>query len=39
MNQVFANKLDYGKGRNMPIHYMSEKLNLVGGSPESWEQN
>ena len=29
MNQLFANKNDYGKGRNMPIHYMSEKLRLV----------
>lgn len=28
MNQLFANKNDYGKGRNMPIHYMSEKLKL-----------
>ncbi|KAI5778181.1 thiamine diphosphate-binding protein [Geopyxis carbonaria] len=28
MNQLFANKLDYGKGRNMPVHYMSEKLHL-----------
>ena len=30
MNQLFANKNDYGKGRNMPVHYMSEKLRLVG---------
>jgi 2-oxoisovalerate dehydrogenase E1 component alpha subunit len=28
MNQLFANKNDYGKGRNMPIHYMSERLHL-----------
>jgi 2-oxoisovalerate dehydrogenase E1 component alpha subunit len=28
MNQLFANKHDYGKGRNMPIHYMSERLRL-----------
>lgn len=28
MNQLFANRLDYGKGRNMPVHYMSERLNL-----------
>ncbi|RPB24423.1 hypothetical protein L211DRAFT_784783 [Terfezia boudieri ATCC MYA-4762] len=28
MNQLFANKNDYGKGRNMPVHYMSEKLRL-----------
>lgn len=30
MNQLFANKNDYGKGRNMPVHYMSERLHLVG---------
>jgi len=29
MNQLFANKNDYGKGRNMPVHYMSERLHLV----------
>ena len=29
MNQLFANKNDYGKGRNMPVHYMSERLRLV----------
>ncbi|RPA86252.1 hypothetical protein BJ508DRAFT_411433 [Ascobolus immersus RN42] len=28
MNQMFGNRLDYGKGRNMPIHYMSERLNV-----------
>jgi len=28
MNQLFANKFDYGKGRNMPIHYMSERLHM-----------
>ncbi|KAI5807952.1 thiamine diphosphate-binding protein [Peziza echinospora] len=28
MNQLFANKYDYGKGRNMPIHYQSERLRL-----------
>ena len=29
MNQLFSNKNDYAKGRNMPVHYMSEKLHLV----------
>ncbi|KAI5817831.1 thiamine diphosphate-binding protein [Pyronema omphalodes] len=28
MSQLFASKDDYGKGRNMPVHYMSEKLHL-----------
>ena len=27
MNQLFGTKHDYGKGRNMPIHYMSERLH------------
>ncbi|MCJ1444533.1 MAG: hypothetical protein MMC23_005035 [Stictis urceolatum] len=27
MNQLFANKKDPGKGRNMPVHYGSQKLN------------
>ncbi|KAL6642349.1 hypothetical protein ACP70R_020530 [Stipagrostis hirtigluma subsp. patula] len=26
-NQCFGNKLDYGKGRQMPIHYGSNRLN------------
>ncbi|RWW18553.1 hypothetical protein BHE74_00032900 [Ensete ventricosum] len=26
-NQCFGNKLDYGKGRQMPIHYGSSRLN------------
>ncbi|MQM18806.1 hypothetical protein Taro_051802 [Colocasia esculenta] len=26
-NQLFGNKSDYGKGRQMPIHYGSNKLN------------
>ncbi|KAK4804455.1 hypothetical protein SAY86_004272 [Trapa natans] len=26
-NQCFGNKFDYGKGRQMPIHYGSNKLN------------
>lgn len=29
MNQLFANKSDPGKGRNMPVHYGSTKLNIV----------
>ncbi|OVA00026.1 Dehydrogenase [Macleaya cordata] len=28
-NQLFGNKADYGKGRQMPIHYGSNKLNYV----------
>jgi len=28
MNQLFANKYDSGKGRNMPVHYQSERLHL-----------
>ncbi len=26
-NQCFTNNLDYGKGRQMPVHYGSSKLN------------
>jgi 2-oxoisovalerate dehydrogenase E1 component alpha subunit len=29
MNQLFANKLDNGLGRNMPVHYGSKDLNIV----------
>ncbi|WP_372737690.1 thiamine pyrophosphate-dependent dehydrogenase E1 component subunit alpha [Neptunomonas sp.] len=29
MNQLFSNALDYGKGRQMPIHYGSEKLHFM----------
>jgi 2-oxoisovalerate dehydrogenase E1 component alpha subunit len=29
MNQLFANSKDNGKGRNMPVHYGSSKLNIV----------
>lgn len=29
MNQLFANKMDPGKGRNMPVHYGSKELNIV----------
>ncbi len=28
MNQCFGNKFDYGKGRQMPVHYGSKKLNF-----------
>ncbi|KAI9814975.1 MAG: hypothetical protein M1826_002107 [Phylliscum demangeonii] len=28
MNQLFANRHDVGKGRNMPIHYGSRKLHI-----------
>lgn len=28
MNQLFANKSDIGKGRNMPVHYGSKELNI-----------
>ena len=28
MSQLFANKNDNGKGRNMPVHYGSAKLNI-----------
>lgn len=29
MNQLFGNELDYGKGRQMPVHYGSSKLNYM----------
>jgi len=29
MSQLFANRKDVGKGRNMPVHYGSRKLNIV----------
>lgn len=29
MNQLFANRKDAGRGRNMPVHYGSGKLNIV----------
>ena len=29
MNQLFANTKDNGRGRNMPVHYGSSKLNIV----------
>ncbi|KAI4138051.1 MAG: hypothetical protein L6R39_006986 [Caloplaca ligustica] len=28
MSQLFANRKDNGKGRNMPVHYGSSKLNI-----------
>lgn len=33
MNQLFANSKDPGRGRNMPVHYGSKELNIVGASP------
>lgn len=29
MSQLFANKDDVGRGRNMPVHYGSKELNIV----------
>ncbi|MGP4843481.1 thiamine pyrophosphate-dependent dehydrogenase E1 component subunit alpha [Marinobacter sp. 1Y8] len=29
MNQLFGNDMDYGKGRQMPVHYGSSKLNYM----------
>lgn len=29
MNQCYGNNLDYGKGRQMPVHYGSKELNFV----------
>lgn len=29
MNQLFGNELDYGKGRQMPIHFGSRKLHYM----------
>ena len=29
MNQLFGNEMDYGKGRQMPVHYGSSKLNYM----------
>jgi 2-oxoisovalerate dehydrogenase E1 component alpha subunit len=29
MDQLFANRHDQGKGRNMPVHYGSKELNIV----------
>ena len=28
MNQCYSNDMDYGKGRQMPVHYGSTKLNF-----------
>lgn len=33
MSQLFANRKDNGKGRNMPVHYGSRKLNIVRTNP------
>lgn len=32
MSQLFANRNDNGKGRNMPVHYGSSKLHIVSPS-------
>ena len=29
MNQCYANQYDYGKGRQMPVHYGSKDLNFI----------
>ena len=29
MNQLFANRKDQGKGRSMPVHYGSRRINMV----------
>lgn len=40
MSQLFANKTDNGRGRNMPVHYGSKALNVVRllsqKIPKSW---
>lgn len=28
MNQMYSNELDYGKGRQMPVHYGKASLNF-----------
>lgn len=30
MSQLFANRKDAGRGRNMPVHYGSAALKIVG---------
>ncbi|KAI4141875.1 MAG: hypothetical protein LQ340_007509 [Diploschistes diacapsis] len=35
MNQLFANKHDLGKGRNMPVHYGSAKYNIAMQDPNA----
>jgi len=35
MNQLFANSKDSGRGRNMPVHYGSSKLNIVWFSSDT----
>lgn len=39
MSQLFSNKNDPGKGRNMPIHYGSKKLNVVRILPQTSNVN
>jgi 2-oxoisovalerate dehydrogenase E1 component alpha subunit len=38
MDQLFANKKDPGKGRNMPVHYGSKELNIVSQMVVPWEK-
>ena len=33
MSQLFSNRRDSGKGRNMPVHYGSARLNIVRSVP------
>jgi 2-oxoisovalerate dehydrogenase E1 component alpha subunit len=42
MNQLFANRLDPGRGRNMPVHYGSKELHIVSTellSERKYQQN
>lgn len=32
MSQLFSNRKDPGRGRNMPVHYGSAELNIVGAT-------
>lgn len=36
MDQLFANNNDLGRGRNMPVHYGSKKLNIVRPRGLQW---
>ena len=37
MSQLFANRKDAGRGRNMPVHYGSRRLNIVRFRSTSWK--